>query len=146
MKKRPAGKSKLSVFDKHQLRIALDTLKMDGRAIGVMGGPNKAEARAIIARLTGKAPTHEVSAKDYTGLLFRGNPTRKARRNPPVDALELIEEMIDKSSVKRVVTLVAEVCELKAQHVQEAWQDSGLAKTWEHDAKALINFVSKLKN
>lgn len=83
---------------------------------------------------------------------MRKNPRRRTRKTtrknpPPVDALELLEEMIDKSSVKRVVGLVAEVCELKAQHIRENWQDMGLARAWEHDAKALINFAfSKLKN
>jgi hypothetical protein len=44
----------LSVPEKHQLRIAKDTLKMNDVMARVMGGPSKAEARAIIFRLTGK--------------------------------------------------------------------------------------------
>jgi len=48
----------LSVFDRHQLKIARDTLKLDDTvaALHILGGPNKDEARAIIRRITGKAP------------------------------------------------------------------------------------------
>jgi hypothetical protein len=51
-----AGKRALSVFDKHQLKIARDTLRMPDAMVGVMGPPTKAEAREIIRRLTRKAP------------------------------------------------------------------------------------------
>ena len=44
----------LSVFDKHALKIARDTLKMPDAMLGVMGGPSKDEARATIKRITGK--------------------------------------------------------------------------------------------
>jgi hypothetical protein len=44
----------LSVPERHQLRIARATLKMHDAAVAIMGGPNKAEAREIIKRLTGK--------------------------------------------------------------------------------------------
>lgn len=50
------SKRRLSVPEQHQLRIAKQTLKMADAAVGVMGGPNKEEARAIIRRLTGKEP------------------------------------------------------------------------------------------
>jgi hypothetical protein len=55
----PRGRRELSVFDKHQLRIARDTLRMDPRAAAVMGGPSPEEAREIIYRLTGKWPEGE---------------------------------------------------------------------------------------
>lgn len=47
-------KRELSVPEKHQLRIAEDTLRMPDAMAEVMGGPTKAEAREIIYRLTGK--------------------------------------------------------------------------------------------
>ena len=40
--------------ERQQLRIARDTLRMPDAMAAVMGGPNKAAARAIIKRLTGK--------------------------------------------------------------------------------------------
>ena len=47
-------KRKLTVPEKHQLRIARKTLKMSDVAALVLGGPTKDEARATILRLTGK--------------------------------------------------------------------------------------------
>jgi len=44
----------LSVPDRHQLKIARDTLKMNDVFVAVMGGPTKEEAREIILRLTGR--------------------------------------------------------------------------------------------
>jgi hypothetical protein len=46
----------LSVPDRHQLRIARQTLRMNDVMARVMGGPTKEEAREIIARLTGRRP------------------------------------------------------------------------------------------
>ena len=47
-------KQKLNVFEKHQLKIAKDTLKMSDIGVQVMGGMTKAEARKIIQRLKEK--------------------------------------------------------------------------------------------
>ena len=44
----------LSVPEQHQLRIARRTLKLHDAAILILGGMSKAEAQAVIARLTGK--------------------------------------------------------------------------------------------
>jgi hypothetical protein len=44
----------LTVPEKHQLKIARDTLRMNDVMARIMGGPDRAEARAIILRLTGK--------------------------------------------------------------------------------------------
>lgn len=49
----PKGRE-LSVPEKHQLKIARDTLKMNETMARVMGGPSHAEAREIILRLTGR--------------------------------------------------------------------------------------------
>jgi hypothetical protein len=46
----------LSIPEKHQLRIAKDTLKTPDAILAVLGGPSKAEAMATIIRLTGKPP------------------------------------------------------------------------------------------
>ncbi len=46
-------KRKLSVPEKHQLKIARQTLRMNNVGILVMGGPNKPEARETIMRLAG---------------------------------------------------------------------------------------------
>jgi len=44
---------RLSVAEQHQLRIARDTLKMPDEMVGVMGGPNKQQAKQIIRQLLG---------------------------------------------------------------------------------------------
>ena len=45
---------RLTVPEKHQLKIARDTLKMSDAMVSVMGGMSKGEARQVIYRLTGK--------------------------------------------------------------------------------------------
>lgn len=45
---------KLSVPEKHQLKIARSTLKMSDAGAFVMGGMTKVEAREVIFKLTGK--------------------------------------------------------------------------------------------
>ena len=47
-------KKNLSVPEKHQLKIARDTLKLSDAGARIMGGMTKAEAREVIKRLTGK--------------------------------------------------------------------------------------------
>lgn len=54
----------LSVPDKHQLKIARDSLNMPDAMLRVMGGPNKDEARAIIKRITGKEPKERKTSGD----------------------------------------------------------------------------------
>jgi hypothetical protein len=46
-----AGKNCLSVPEHHQLAIARKTLKMPDEIVGVMGYPDKKQAREIIRRL-----------------------------------------------------------------------------------------------
>lgn len=49
----------LTVPEKHQLKIARDTLKMSDVGARIMGGMTKEEAREVIKRLTGKEPKEE---------------------------------------------------------------------------------------
>lgn len=57
--------SSLGVPERHQLRIARDTLRMSDVVARVMGGPTKEEAREIIRRLTGREPRENpASAQD----------------------------------------------------------------------------------
>ncbi len=50
----PKQSRELSVPERHQLRIAIDSMNMNPAMLGVMGGPNVDEARKIIKQLTGK--------------------------------------------------------------------------------------------
>ena len=67
-------RSRLTVPDQHMLRIARDTLKMPDAMVGVMGGPNKIEAREIIKRLTGKTPKENPTknSERYRGVVKAG--------------------------------------------------------------------------
>jgi hypothetical protein len=51
-------KTELSVPERHQLRIARDTLKLSDVGAMIMGGMTKDEAVKVIYRLTGKV-AHE---------------------------------------------------------------------------------------
>ena len=44
----------MTIPERHQLRIARQTLRYSDVGAFIMGGPSKDEARAIIYRLTGK--------------------------------------------------------------------------------------------
>jgi hypothetical protein len=44
---------RLDTFERHQLKIARQTLRMNPAMVAVMGGPSIAEARVIVAKLTG---------------------------------------------------------------------------------------------
>lgn len=48
-------KRRLTVPEQHQLKIARRTLTMSDVGSRIMGGMTKAEARAVIKRLTGKS-------------------------------------------------------------------------------------------
>ena len=50
------AKRQLSVPDRHQLKVARDTLKLRDGVVGFLGGPTKEQARQIIFDLTGKWP------------------------------------------------------------------------------------------
>jgi hypothetical protein len=59
-KSRSHAVERLSVPDRHRLRIARDTLKMNDVMARVLGGMTKDEARQVIKELTGKEPVDTV--------------------------------------------------------------------------------------
>lgn len=48
-----------------------------------------------------------------------------------------LEGMVDRASVAAVLEALGDICFEKADHLREAWQDYGAAKTWEKDGKRL---------
>ncbi len=64
-------KRELSVPQKHQLRVAWQTLQMPDAIAAVMGGPTKAEAREIIKRLTGKTAREDNPKRRASGPTAR---------------------------------------------------------------------------
>jgi hypothetical protein len=73
----------LSVPEKHQLRIAKQTINMPDAMVGVMGGPDKKKSAEIIRRLTGKEP------KDYyeRGQDSHVADSRRARLHRALDCV-----------------------------------------------------------
>lgn len=62
-----------------------------------------------------------------------------------MDALDLqnvVEEMIDASSVAAVADAIEEVCNGKAEHLLTNWQDRGAAKAWERLARAAARLAA----
>ena len=55
---------KLDVFQKHQLKIARNTLRMSDVGALIMGGMDKETARGIIFKLTGKLVRAESRPKE----------------------------------------------------------------------------------
>lgn len=47
------------------------------------------------------------------------------------DMLDQIEALVDKGTVGGVLSLLAEVCSAKADHIRSNWQDEQTASVWE---------------
>lgn len=66
------------------------------------------------------------------------------RRNPPATiagvTADMVEGMIDRTSVGVVLEMIQIICEEKAQHIEVEWQDARTAKPW-NDAAAKIGAV-----
>jgi hypothetical protein len=62
------------------------------------------------------------------------------------DALALIEEVVDRSSLEHLLELIADLCNDKAEHLRTNWQDVYAARCWERDAAKLLKLAPKLEN
>jgi hypothetical protein len=51
--------------------------------------------------------------------------------------IKVLECMVDRCGMARVLEGLAEVCDLKAAHLRANWQDERSAKAWERDADAI---------
>lgn len=71
-------KGNLTPAEKHQLKIALKTLKMPDAMAGVMGGMTKEEARDIIEELTGQRPAEALSGVHRLRLAKRAQGNKRA--------------------------------------------------------------------
>lgn len=56
--------------------------------------------------------------------------------NDDSEAMQQLEEMIDKAGTRNVAYAVARICELKASHLEENWQERATAKVWDRCANA----------
>lgn len=53
------------------------------------------------------------------------------------EAAIALEGMVDMTSVAAVLEALGNICYEKAEHLREAWQDHGAAKTWGKDGKKI---------
>lgn len=51
------------------------------------------------------------------------------------DSAFMLETMIDHHGLSTVLTMIADVCGEKAEHLRAAWQDGGAARLWEKAAR-----------
>jgi len=59
------------------------------------------------------------------------------------EALSGLEDMVDVIGLRMVLIQLAEVCELKADHIQTNWQDPILARQWHRCAQQLTNMAGR---
>lgn len=62
------------------------------------------------------------------------------------DIQEALERYVDCLGLSETIELLATICEEKAEHIRENWQDQSTAQTWDKDAKALNDVWRKLLN
>ena len=70
--------------------------------------------------------------------------TAKGISGSESEAREVLEALIDIRGLPAVVGLIAEVCQAKANHLRENWQDEGMARGWEQHAKVIDKAGFKL--
>lgn len=58
--------------------------------------------------------------------------------------LQVLESLVDKSSVTQVLEGLALICHLKAEHLATNWQDATSAKAWVKGATWLNTVAMKL--
>jgi hypothetical protein len=60
------------------------------------------------------------------------------------EAVVALEQMVDMTSVAAVLESLATICHEKADHLREAWQDRGSARTWDKDGKRIQALSAKV--
>ena len=56
-----------------------------------------------------------------------------------------LEQLIDKHSLAVIAEMIGEICDGKAQHIQENWQDNETCKPWKRAAKQFHKLYNKLE-
>ena len=57
---------------------------------------------------------------------------------------DTLEQLIDTNGLSVVLNTLADICNLKAQHIEEAWQDRELARAWIRAALAIGTVSNKV--
>jgi len=58
-------------------------------------------------------------------------------RYTPNQIQNILEDLVDASSVSAIISTLESVAYEKAEHVRENWQDEPLARVWERIGKSL---------
>jgi hypothetical protein len=98
---RGAGGRALSVPEQHQLRVARQTLRYSDAGARIMGGPTKAEAREIIARLTGRKASGNPF---FAGSFEKAKKQAQANADHFVEPFVLFRDSSGNLRVERVAT------------------------------------------
>ena len=61
-------------------------------------------------------------------------------------AQDALEALVDRWGLSGVLALLADVCNAKAEHVRENWQDESTAKSWEQDADTIMETSEEVGN
>lgn len=57
---------------------------------------------------------------------------------------ERVEQLIDELSVKQVFQLIEDICQSKAEHIRENWQDHELAEEWDKTATLMMQVADAI--
>jgi hypothetical protein len=58
-------------------------------------------------------------------------------------ALATLERLIDTHTLHGVTRMLADICELKAQHIEENWQDRNLAREWRASSRVMEHAAAR---
>jgi GTP1/Obg family GTP-binding protein len=75
--------------------------------------------------------------------MLQSNPTIEQMKNAMRDQLEAI---VDHIGLAQTLVNLADIANLKAEHIRANWQDNLTACDWERDAKRLERFAKGLIN
>jgi hypothetical protein len=62
-----------------------------------------------------------------------------------VETWSSLEGMIDQYGLKKVLSMMSDICAEKADHIRSNWQDAALARQWENEARKLDTAASKVR-
>jgi hypothetical protein len=65
-----------------------------------------------------------------------------AEGTPPMMALE---NMVDRVGLANVLYALGHICNAKANHIEENWQDQITAKAWLRDARKLDRWAAQIE-
>jgi hypothetical protein len=57
-----------------------------------------------------------------------------------------LESIIDKQGLCTLLTAIADICALKADHVRENWQDNTTAKAWDWNAEQVQECANRVND